>query len=397
MLNYPKNIRNNMSKLIKLFIILSLYIPSVFAEYQYQLIEKDGHKIHMVVLDPLEYEASLVASHNQVFGRERIGDIARRENAEIAINAGFFEIGDVQDGRPTGTLVNDGNLFGLRTSKHACFVKNDGKFSVEFLEPNLSIKVADNVVKPSRFNRFARGKRVFFFNQYWGKSTLSAYDSRKEVAIDSNGKIVAIYEHGNSSIPSNGAVVSFPKNADVSYTKAGQKVDLNWSPGYFANKNSFAIMGIPALIVDGKIQDGLSKTTKHARTAIGVKKSGELVVVVAEHVYKSKLSDMTIKDIKKIAESKNLSLTELKVYDVVQAVSNDLSKMGNVVGLTSLELANFMYDQGCVSAINLDGGGSSALYINGQYINQSVGDSDELAGQLVVRPVSDAIIFKRKL
>ena len=55
-----------------------------------------------------------------------------------------------------------------------------------------------------------------------------------------------------------------------------------------------------------------------------------------------------------------------------------------------------MLKQNCVSAINLDGGGSSTLYINGKYINQTIGDDDEASGQKVVRPVSDAIIFRRK-
>jgi len=55
-----------------------------------------------------------------------------------------------------------------------------------------------------------------------------------------------------------------------------------------------------------------------------------------------------------------------------------------------------MLAQGCISAINLDGGGSSSLYINGKYINNQVGDQDEASGVAVVRPVSDAIIFKKK-
>jgi len=59
-------------------------------------------------------------------------------------------------------------------------------------------------------------------------------------------------------------------------------------------------------------------------------------------------------------------------------------------------LAEFMHNLGCVSAINLDGGGSSSLYIAGKYINESIGDSDEGAGQITIRPVSDAIVFKRK-
>ena len=38
-------------------------------------------------------------------------------------------------------------------------------------------------------------------------------------------------------------------------------------------------------------------------------------------------------------------------------------------GLTLTELADFMNDLGCVTAYNLDGGGSSTLYFNGEVIN----------------------------
>ena len=91
-----------------------------FAEHHYRKVEQNGHVIHLLIIDPSEYEASLVSAHNQVFGREKVGDIAKRENADIAINAGFFEIGDNQDGRPTGTLASNGQIYGLRTTKHGC-------------------------------------------------------------------------------------------------------------------------------------------------------------------------------------------------------------------------------------------------------------------------------------
>ena len=66
------------------------------------------------------------------------------------------------------------------------------------------------------------------------------------------------------------------------------------------------------------------------------------------------------------------------------------------VGLTTLELANLMKELGAKQAINLDGGGSSSLYIAGKYVNQSFGDKDEGNGQKIIRPVSDAIIIKKK-
>jgi exopolysaccharide biosynthesis protein len=94
--------------------------------YEYSLIEKPNQKIHIVKIDLKQYSISLVSAHNSVFGREKVGDIAERENAEIAINAGFFQIGGNEDGRPTGTLIINGQIFGLRTTKHAVFtIKNN--------------------------------------------------------------------------------------------------------------------------------------------------------------------------------------------------------------------------------------------------------------------------------
>lgn len=55
-----------------------------------------------------------------------------------------------------------------------------------------------------------------------------------------------------------------------------------------------------------------------------------------------------------------------------------------------------MQDLGCEYAINLDGGGSSTLWINGNVVNNTFGDQDEAVGEKIERPVSDVIIFRNK-
>ena len=42
---------------------------------------------------------------------------------------------------------------------------------------------------------------------------------------------------------------------------------------------------------------------------------------------------------------------------------------GASVGLTLSELAGFMKSIGCTNAINLDGGGSTVMYVNGNIVN----------------------------
>jgi exopolysaccharide biosynthesis protein len=55
------------------------------------------------------------------------------------------------------------------------------------------------------------------------------------------------------------------------------------------------------------------------------------------------------------------------------------------IGMTLAELAELMKSLGCKDALNLDGGGSSTLYLYGQVVNTP----SDLAGE---RPVSDAIL-----
>ncbi len=46
------------------------------------------------------------------------------------------------------------------------------------------------------------------------------------------------------------------------------------------------------------------------------------------------------------------------------------------VGMSMPELTDLMLELGCVSAINLDGGGSTTMVIGGQVINQPSGSND---------------------
>lgn len=54
-------------------------------------------------------------------------------------------------------------------------------------------------------------------------------------------------------------------------------------------------------------------------------------------------------------------------------------------GMSLQELQQVMYDEGCLVAYNLDGGGSSTLYLNGEILNQPSGGSQ--------RKVSDILLI----
>ncbi len=98
-------------------------------------------------------------------------------------------------------------------------------------------------------------------------------------------------------------------------------------------KGAYNILSFgPGLIINGNISvdenDEVGKAmASNPRTAIGVLKDGTIIFVVSD------------------------------------GRSNDSE------GLSLLELAEFMKSLGCVTAYNLDGGGSSTMYFNGKVIN----------------------------
>lgn len=238
-----------------------MMISTAFAHpYTYEKKHIHSQVIHIVKLNPNSYTAELVKANNGDPGRETVPKMAKRSQADIAINGGFFHIGGIEDGMPSGTLVIQGKQYNLRKNVQALLVIKSGIISIELATPKK-------------------------------------------------------YLHDNISV----------------------------------------VAGIPMLIERGQISRSIFNkksgfyTKPHARTAIGIDRQGTVILVVAQ------------------AE-----------------------------GLTLLALAQLMKTLGCTQAVNLDGGGSSTLWIKDKVVNTVLGDSDENLGEFVLRPVSDALVFKIK-
>jgi Phosphodiester glycosidase len=73
-----------------------------------------------------------------------------------------------------------------------------------------------------------------------------------------------------------------------------------------------AVMGIPQLIEEGKINGAIAKySLPQARTAVGLKPNGDLVIVVVEHAYKKSITDITFGELQSILQT-NADKLELK-------------------------------------------------------------------------------------
>jgi exopolysaccharide biosynthesis protein len=360
----------------------------------------------MLTLSPQKFDVKFVKAHNQVFGRETIDSIAKRSGADIAINAGFFEIGNNNDGMPSATLIIDNQMFGLGLNKQACLLYDKKKFWIEEVTPRIEVVIGKKNFVPHHVNKFSGSNDIVLYNRLWGSHTLTPLFERNEITIDKQNNIRSISKHGNCAIPKYGFVLSLPRGCSTSGIALKSKVILRKTPAVlFSTGNISAITGIPMLLKDKQLNPLLTEKSSsfyqlpHARTAVGIKRNGDLVIVVAEHLCPKQYKNITLEDIKNIFDHRkmlNKSLNDHRFLEIKEIVMREFSDKATIVGLTLSELALLLKSLGCDSAINLDGGGSSSLWNKGKIVNLTMGDDDEKSGHKIARPLSDAIIFRKK-
>ncbi|MGX6959700.1 MAG: phosphodiester glycosidase family protein [Rickettsia endosymbiont of Pentastiridius leporinus] len=395
-----------MNKLLYFLIGLILFSFKVYATQDtgltYNRYEKDKHIIHILTIDPKHFDLKLVKAHNQVIGRETVEGIALRKNAVAAINAGFFEIAGSDDGRPSLTLMIDGKLFGLREQLQSLLIIDQNNIQITKSLAKISIDINGTHIIPSQVNYFSNSQDVTLYNDAWAPTTLTPY-TNQEILIDQNFIVREVSKHGDNPIPSKGLVLSFSNDKILPLVKVGDNVKLNLE---FIDKDNNPInlsktvsivTGIPMLIQDSKIVVDGNKELAHARTALGIRNDGVIVILVAEHIYKQHIKDLKLVQVRSILRKETGSnIEKLTLAEALKMLEKQLVN-DQTIGLTNTELADYMLNLGCESAINLDGGGSSTLFINGKVVNNVTGDEDEALGEHVVRSVSDAIVIIPKL
>jgi hypothetical protein len=326
------------------------------------------HAIHILEVDPHQLRIEAVRAMSDGVGRETVSSMAQRTGAVAAVNAGFFRIGGRYDGEPEGILKIGGQWFsdpaeargaiGWCGGGEACRI---GRLTMKWkLQSRATTYPVDGINRP-------RGTaEAILYNWAFHRSTLTD-PGGTEIPIARN-RVSRITRNGNAAIPPEGFVYSLgpqspvktddlKPNAPVRVTY--ELVDAGQAPP--AGKSSWQSMddivgGMPALLLQRravfepnqeKMRAGFAEEL-HPRTAVGLRADGNWVFVVVDGRQPALSVGMNLKE-----------MTEL---------------------LLSLD---------CVDALNLDGGGSSTLYLHGKVVNSPSDAARE-------RPVSDAIIVRRK-
>jgi hypothetical protein len=326
-------------------------------------------------LDPLQVELRAALANDEIVDTEVVSAIAERHHALAAINAGFF----LPNGDPAGVLTLNGRLVSdTRRARGAVGISREAhgtKLAYARLKATASVTIGEGQRKgrvpvDGIDTTRIRGQLMLFTPSYNEDTDTAAtglewvVDRRKGRANDPLRVVGGPHRHGRTKIPSGGFVLSFGGTTlppALAQLKRGTRVDLDityeplegdplpWST------TQDIVGGAGLLIRDGQDLEDWSVEVlnkgfaegRHPRTMIGNEADGTIWLIAVD------------------GRQPQLS-----------------------VGMTLVELRTFARRLGLVNALNLDGGGSTTMWVQGQIVNSP----SDAAGP---RKVSDALLVRR--
>lgn len=260
--------------------------------------------------------------------RATIRTIATRNNSIAAVNGTYFK---PQNGVPLGTLMINKKVYTGPIYNRVAMGIGNNEYKMAQVQFNSTLKAGrenlkiDNINQPRMLSTY-----VLLYTADWGQTSPTPPKYGVNIAIKDN-KITTI-SYGSTAIPENGYVISGPKAKLEPFFSAKKiSLDIKMVPEW-ENINHI-ISGGPYLVKDGSVFIDVTAqklgaiTGKNPRTAIGYTAENEFIMVTVD------------------------------------------GREQASVGMTLGELARMMKEFGCINAMNLDGGGSSVMYVNGRVVN----------------------------
>jgi hypothetical protein len=331
--------------------------PLEIEEIQQDLTHQDGPwKIHVLEVDPGKVDIRVAHSYDAAIGLETTADLAARHGALAAVNGGYYYMRGLLAGDSRGALEIDDRLLSEPDRGRASvgFFVLDGATKSVFgrLGFHGEVRLAGGERIPlDGLNRRRGPSEIVLYTPEFHRTTLSSSDGT-EVVIKNNRIAEIRAGSGSSLIPSDGVVLSIgaERVAEVlPRIQRGENASVETKllpllpdPEGEWDGAEHIVSGGPLLLWKGKRleepeQESISRVfflARHPRTAVGVRADGGLLFVTV--------------DGRRPEES---------------------------VGMSLPELTDLMLELGCVSAINLDGGGSTTMVIEGQVVNRPSGSS----------------------
>ena len=307
---------------------------------------------YFIEADSNRYAVRPALARGVIPGRQTVSGIARDTNAAAAVNASYF----AANGEILGVTKIDGTIVGTTYYDRSAFgVMPNGSFMFGTVSYNGMVKI-DQVTLPVSGVNAERGENgLIIYNRAYGRSTgTNPYGLEYVVR---GGRVTEINTN-DSPIPSDGYVVSVHGSSMDAFASAGVRVGdpalLTEHIGSPWDRSVHVVGAGPRLVADGSVDvtageeqfPGDIRYGRAPRSAVAVTKNGNILFAVVD------------------------------------------GRQSHSHGVTLTEFAELLIKFGARDALNLDGGGSSALYAGGKILN-SPSDGTE-------RSVGSALILQQK-
>lgn len=297
----------------------------------------DNITANIVEIPPGTARAGIVLGQNHIGGVERLGAMAARSGALVAINGTFFEAyGGIPE--PWNTLIKKGQVIHVGSIGTTVGITATGQVKMAPLRIKIEGATNGSYSWPDNwyaygFNRSPSETGVFIYTRERGSSL--GFNAGISVVVK-NGRVVNKVSGQDVSIPNNGFVINFTggekklaERFDIGETVDYRVIFKNTGPENW-HEVVTAVGAGPRLVTNGQVTafpaaEGFTEPKilqlATSRSAIGVKRDGTVMLVT-------------------------------------------------VPSATIDQLAGLMQKAGAYHAMNLDGGASSGLWLNGKYITQ---------------------------
>lgn len=285
-------------------------------------------EVDMKLAKNLELTPAL-SSNSTLKSRRTISTIAKNNNAVVALNGTYFK---PQTGVPLGTLMINKKMYTGPIYDRVAMGIFDNGFDIARVQLDASIKGSGHTIKVDNINQPRMlSTYVLVYTPDWGK--ISPYAPKYGVNLLVKDDVIQKASANPIEIPKNGYVISGPKTVlNNLLDKKDAKLSINTLPEWKDVKH--IISGGPYLVKDNEVFVDMTAQKlgaiggRNPRSAIGYTIDNNLILVAVD------------------------------------------GREGSSIGMTLMELANFMKQIGCTNAMNLDGGGSTVMYVNGQVVNK---------------------------
>jgi hypothetical protein len=355
--------------------------------------------VHVLKVDPAAFDGTVapVLASGIVPGRERVADIAARTGALAAINGGYFVVGPT-DGTPgdfAGVSLIDGRLLSEAVDgRTALLLPADGEGAdVAAVETEHAAVAADGATREvdglNREPGLIRGcggdggdapteapkhdatceddSELVHFTPAFGQ--LAVAGEGIEAALDADGDVLELRERRGGEIPADGSVLSATGDAATWLEEHGQ-------PGARIRvDHRLLVDGRPLPIEEaGGIVNGGPRLVAEGEVAISAADEGFHWEEDPGFYYRFGL------------RRNPRTMAGVTADGRLLLVAVDGRQPGHSVGASFEEGAAIMRALGAAEALNLDGGGSTALAVGPELVNRP----SDPAGE---RPDADAIVL----